>query len=68
MRARFIKEGIRQRMMVRTNNTSALCKVAETLRGAGFVEVSFVRFWVHVVLPRRVKKYEPKIKVKAGVK
>ena len=58
MRARFIKVGIRERMMVRTNNTSALCQVAETLRAAGFVEVGLVRFWVHVVRPRR----EPKVK------
>jgi hypothetical protein len=51
--------------MVRTNNTAALCHVADTLKGAGFVEVGLVRFWVHVVLPRRVKTYEPKVKVKA---
>ena len=52
-------------MMVRTNNTAALCQVAETLKGAGFVEVGLVRFWVHVVLPRRVKTYEPKVNIKA---
>jgi hypothetical protein len=51
--------------MVRTNNTAALCHVADTLKGAGFLEVGLVRFWVHVVLPRRVKTYEPKVKVKA---
>ena len=73
MRARFIKEGIRQRAMIRTNNTEAVCKVAETLVDAGFKEVGFIRFWVHVVLPRRVKKYdpkrfEPKVKINAADK
>ncbi len=66
MRARFIKVGIRKRVMVRTNNTAALCHVADTLKGAGFVEVGLIRFWVHVVRPRRVKKYEPKVKAKAS--
>lgn len=62
MRARFIKEGRRQRLMVRTNNTSALCHVAETLKLAGFVEVGFVRFWIHVVLPNRKKVADGKKK------
>ena len=66
MRARFIKVGKRERVMVRTNNTAALCHVADTLKGAGFLEVGLVRFWVHVVLPRRVKTYEPKVKVKTS--
>jgi hypothetical protein len=66
MRARFIKVGIRERMMVRTNNTAALCHVADTLKGAGFVEVGLIRFWLHVVRPRRVKTYEPKVKIKAS--
>jgi hypothetical protein len=64
MRTRFIKEGLRQRVMVRTNNTAALCQVAETLKGAGYVEAGFVRFWVHVISPRRVKS-ENKDKPKA---
>ena len=66
MRARFIKEGRRQRVMIRTNSTTALCAVAETLKADGFIEVGFVRFWMHVVRPRRVKKYEPKVKAKAS--
>jgi len=66
MRARFIKVGIRERMMVRTNNTAALCHVADTLKGAGFVEVGLIRFWLHVVRPRRVNTYEPKVKIKAS--
>ena len=64
MRTRFIKEGIRHRVMVRTNNTAALCQIAETLKGAGYVEAGFVRFWVHVISPRRVKpetKDKPKV-------
>tara|TARA_R110001583_G_scaffold13751_1_gene58550 strand:+ start:291 stop:452 length:162 start_codon:yes stop_codon:yes gene_type:complete len=52
--------------MVRTNNTAAVCAIAETLKGDGFIEVGFVRFWMHVVRPRRVKSYEPKIKAKAS--
>jgi len=51
--------------MVRTNSTTALCAVADTLKMSGMIEVGFVRFWMHVVRPRRVKKYEPKVKVKA---
>ena len=66
MRARFIKVGIRKRVMVRTNNTAAVCAIAETLKGDGFVEVGLIRFWLHVVRPRRVKTYEPKVKIKAS--
>ena len=66
MRTRFIKLGVRQRMMVRTNNTSTLCQVSATLKGAGYIEVGFVRFWVHVVRPQKVKKYEPKNQIKAS--
>ena len=54
MRARFIKEGERERVMVRTNNTAAVCKIAETLKSAEFIEVGFVRFWVHVVFPKKI--------------
>lgn len=54
MRARFIKEGENQRVMVRTNNTFAVCKIAETLKSAEFVEVGFVRFWMHVVFPKKI--------------
>ena len=56
MKARFIKEGRRLRVMVRTNNTSALCHVAETLKMSGFVEVGFFGFWKHVAFPRRKPK------------
>jgi len=66
MRARFIKVGIRKRVMVRTNNTAAVCAIAETLKAEGFIEVGFVRFWMHVVRPRRVKAYEPKVKLRAS--
>ena len=66
MRARFIKEGRRQRVMVRTNNTAAMCQVADTLKMSGMIEVGFIRFWMHVVRPRRVKTYEPKVKLKAS--
>jgi hypothetical protein len=52
--------------MVRTNSTTALCAVADTLKMSGMIEVGFVRFWMHVVRPRRVKTYEPKVKVKAS--
>jgi len=52
--------------MVRTNNTAAVCAIAETLKADGFIEVGFVRFWMHVVRPRRVKAYEPKVKAKAS--
>ena len=65
MRARFIKVGIRKSVMVRTNNSEALCQIADTLKGDGFIEVGFIRFWIHVVRPRRVKGYEPKVKHKA---
>lgn len=54
MRARFIREGHRERVMIRTNSTTALCKVAATIKAAGFTEVGLLRFGIHLIFPKRM--------------
>jgi len=59
MRTRMIKVGERNRVMIRTNSSDVMCRLAAAAKEEGLVEVGFVKFWMHVAFGARKKK-QPK--------
>lgn len=56
MRTRMIKTGERERVMIRTNSSDVMCRLAAAAKEEGLVEVGFIKFWLHVLF----KSKEPK--------
>lgn len=53
MRTRMIKPGERDRMMVRTNSSAALCTLVAAAKAEGYQEVGLVKFLWHIVFPSK---------------
>ncbi len=56
MKVRFIMRGTRCRCVVRSNDLTALCTVANDLDQVGMEEVSILTFWLHVLFWWRKKE------------
>ena len=59
MRTRMIKVGERNRVMIRTNSSDVMCRLAAAAKEEGLVEVGFLKFWMHVAFGAKKKK-QPK--------
>lgn len=59
MRTRFIKEGIKNRMVVRGPFTEDTVQVSKYLVSCGYKPATFVEYWKHVLLWWRKPKSRP---------
>lgn len=60
MRTRMIKPGERDRLVLRTNSSMALCRLVTVAIEDGFEEVGFVAFWWRLIFPRKKNDQETK--------
>lgn len=56
MRTRMIKTGERERVMIRTNSSDVMCRLAAAAKEEGLVEVGFIKFWLHVLFKSKELK------------
>ena len=57
MRWRFVKNGRRGRMMIRSNSAHDLVTLERGMKPLGFIRVGFLKYWIHVFSrERRVKR------------